>query len=60
MPMDIEVYFCDIAKVEFNINYVSAGQPIEKFLSLLEASPRSPRIVFVSYTISSLTYIVRI
>ena len=55
MPMHFEVYFCDIAKIEFDVNYVGAGQTMETFLSLLEASPWSPRIVFISNTISSLT-----
>jgi hypothetical protein len=42
MPIYFEVYFCDIGKLKFDVNYVSAGQTTETFLSLLEASPWSP------------------
>jgi len=48
--------FRSIAKAEFDTNFFSAGQITETFLPLLEASPWGPRIVFVSNTLSSLTY----
>jgi phosphoribosylcarboxyaminoimidazole (NCAIR) mutase len=48
---DAGANFCDKAKVEFHVNYVSAGRTTEMILALLEANKNKKTISVMLFTL---------